>query len=366
MTRTTTWALALAIVATATGPAWAQGQADPRGSYVLTGANGARGQATISGEPGSLVLEVRNADGTDRPAARQTPGAAGRLQFEALIEAEGIAGRITGEGATTRRRTVELAPDGQGGLRATTRDEGGATTQERLARFRAALLVHAETYDRTHVNAFKAYAVDLKNLYSQRGYQRCDLVSGSDFQVVNDALLAAERERRPYERLIIIGHGGWDGPVLGAYREGAIRQVSSHENPAGFATFVDAVRRGTTAGAKLFASACHAGGNNVYERADGRNPYVWVDDLAEKTGRTVAGPAGYTSTDYTRRHVLATLEGEGTTVQEVRWASPAGVRSIKPRGTLASAPLQRFPQVVRPAPVVVETGESVTNRPLGD
>ena len=81
------------------------------------------------------------------------------------------------------------------------------------------------------------------------------------------ALPGAAGAGRYYQRLVFIGHGGWDGPVIGSRAEWATRQVSGKENPELFDTFVAAIQKGMTPDGKILASSCHAGGSDRYERA---------------------------------------------------------------------------------------------------
>lgn len=341
--------------------ALAQNRPDLTGAYALHSADGRRiGQASVSGEGDALVLRARTADGRERTplgldAARSTGG---RLVFARPAASTGtglaevIDGADGGSSAEARPRTVELTRAQDGSLRAVIREGDAIVGRERLTRVRAALLVHASTYDETHVNAFRAYATHVARRYKAMNYVNAESLLGTSIEAVVERLLRAEAEGQPFERLVFIGHGGWDGPVLGKYSEDGHHQASSHYNQEAFAALVDAIKRGMTPAGKIFSSSCHAGGSNIYERDRGMNKYVWTDDLAVRTGRVVAGPAGYTSTEYTEQHVMAVLEGQGQTAQEVRWASAEGSRTIRPRGTLAGTALQGVPHVHLPAPVV--------------
>ncbi|MBX3470902.1 MAG: hypothetical protein KF878_28885 [Planctomycetes bacterium] len=375
--------LAVAALLTLAPVALGQSRPDLTGAYGVVGEDGRRiGQASISGEGDALVLRVRLLDGTERPAlkldaARTT---AARFLFAAPAEptGTGLATIVEGGsgGATTpaAARTVEVTRGNDGALRAVLRQGEAVVARERLVRVRAALLVHAQTYDSSHVNAFRAYATTIARRYKSAGYVTAETLLGTSVEVVVERLLRAEAEGHPFERLVFIGHGGWDGPVLGTYSDPGHRQASGVYNQEMFGTLVDAIRRGTTPAARIFASACHAGGSNVYERARPHdNKYVWTDDLAVRTGRIAAGPAGYTSTEYTERHVWAVLEGEGTTVQEVRWASATNARTIRPKGTLTGSPLLPRPTIALPTPAAptpaatpTTTPAAVVDLPLGD
>lgn len=357
------------------------------GAYALIGANGQRaGSVSIAIEGDAVVLRTRLRDGTSRPdlhldRARSTAtkalfrgaGPSGPATgLDDVVSAGGAAG--TAGAAAGGARTLELTQD----LRSVLKDGATVVATERLQRVKSILVVHSSTYDPTHVNAFRAYATRLVQRYkTSLGYTTGETMLGTSIEGVAARLVRAGEEAAPFDRLVFIGHGGWDGPVLGKYDEEGTHQASSHYNQEAFAKLIDAIRKGTTPNAQLFSSSCHGGGNNVHERAKKMNAYIWSDDVAHQTGRTAAGPAGYTSTEFTEQHVLAVLEGQGTTKQEVRWRSPKGVRSIRPGGTLAGTPIQPLVPVHMPAPpapapvtAVTETPAeptpAVVNLPLGD
>lgn len=345
---------------------------EPVGNYALE-RNGARvGTATIENVDGTLVLRTRLTDGTTRPDARRDPSLPARtFRYDSVPPTNGLSNHITGNlnvGAAGQVWTVELTPQ-NGALRAVLKQDGAVKAEEKLTKVtppKAALLVYCNAWDQTHVNAFQAYAAAVARRYRAAGFTRTDSIKGESWDVVITALQAAAKESRPYERLIIIGHGGWDGPIMSG-------QVSAHSDPEKFALFVDAVRRGTTPTSKILSSSCHAGGSNKYEAArEYDNKYRWVDDVARRTGRTVAGPNGYTSTEYTEQHVFALLEGQGTTRQECRWASPQGVRTVPGGGTLAGTAIKPMPPIALPEPVATTPTPAVTpaatpvvNVPLG-
>lgn len=392
----------LAFVAGAQG-ALAQTRPDVGGSYTLVDANNQKiGSATISGEGDSLVLRARLLDGRERPDMALDPARSqgGRLTFAYTPGGgTGIVNVITGTqpAGPANPMSAEVTRENSGALRAVVREGDAIIAREKLTRFRAALLVHANTYDATHVSAFRNYATVLQRRYKAAGYAEAETMLGTSIDVVAERLQKAATDAKQFERLVFIGHGGWDGPVLGKYDDGGTHQGSSHYNQEIFAKLVDAIKAGMTPTGAIYSSSCHAAGSNVYERAAGRNAYVWTDDLARLTGRIVAGPAGYTSTEYTERHVWALLEGEGTVIQECKWASKAGSRTIMGKKTLAQSalrtpadpvhlPAPTPPPTPTPPPIVVEpivtptipntptdpvpatvpTPAAVVNQPLGE
>jgi hypothetical protein len=385
MTRTKLFG-ALAMVFCAASAASAQVKPEQfGGAYALIGANGQKaGTVSVSIEADAVVLRTRLNDGTTRPELRLDrarssstkavfAGEAPAAPSVGLDDIVASGGTATAPAASAgAARTLELTQD----LRTVLKEGATVIARERLQRVRSILIVHASTYDPTHVNAFKAYATRLARRYKETmGYTTAESILGTSIDMVAARLVRAAEEAAPFDRLVFIGHGGWDGPVLGKYDEEGTHQASSHYNPEVFARLIDAIRRGTTHNAQIFSSSCHGGGNNVHERAKKMNGYIWSDDVAHQTGRTAAGPAGYTSTDYTEQHVFAVLEGQGTTKQEVRWASPKGVRSIPPGGTLAGTALRPVAPIVMPEPPVVTAAETpaepvaatpVVNEPLGN
>jgi len=148
--------------------------------------------------------------------------------------------------------------------------------------------------------------------YDERGYRVERVVEGTGTGLIERLKRATQR---PYARVVISTHSGWDGPI---WDDGQI----AYED-AGFTELAAAFAAGTTRDAKVYVSGCHAGGSNRYETP---SPKIWVRDLARLSGRVVAGPTGSTSAaEHTGRQTLAALEGEGTVIQETVLATPTEV-----------------------------------------
>ena len=195
---------------------------------------------------------------------------------------------------------------------------------------RRRVLVLPDSRSRKDGLAFVAYALRIREAYRQRGFTTVipDIDSWED---VIDELEAAQGA--PYKRVIFIGHGGWDGPI---YRSHAgTRQVSGGFHKDVYARLVNAVRVGTSKRARILNSSCHAAGTAQAEQTDVVSDYRWVLDLARRTGRVVAGPAGRTSTEWTLRHAF--LEGQGTVVQEFHVARGHQARVLFAGQSLAVA-----------------------------
>lgn len=304
------------------------------GAYLLTGPD-ARGSARIEKQGVDLVLVTTLDAGGERPAARQDPARPGTFIYVKPLQTGGAAGALDGAAAVSTW-TVTVKSAG-GGLEAVIRKDAQVVSTEQLrprpaqAGPKAALLVHATAWDTSHAAAFKGYATQMAAYYRLHGYSRTDLLAGAGQESLIAALRRADHEQRPYSRVVIVGHGGWDGPMLS---QGGTSQVSWSDHQPLFLEWLAALQAGTTADARLFSSSCHAGGSNRYETG---NAYRWVDDVARRAGRIAAGPMGPTSTEYTMQQVLAALEGVGSTKQEVRWASPQGFRTLSAGGTLGGA-----------------------------
>tara|TARA_R110002072_G_scaffold1072_6_gene8748 strand:+ start:344 stop:1687 length:1344 start_codon:yes stop_codon:yes gene_type:complete len=220
----------------------------------------------------------------------------------------------------------------RGNLKRDASTEGPLTLRKAIKEQRGRkriLLVPDERHGNDGV-AFRGYAEQVARTYAGQGYQSA-IADVDCWEDVVDELQAASGA--PYARVVFIAHGGWDGPVIRGQMGAA--QVSPTQSPAVFAKFIQALKAGTQRQGRVLASSCHAGGTARGEASS--NDYRWVHDLAAQTGRQVAGPAGFTSTEYTLRHTLAALEGRGTVAQEVHVARGAKVRVVAPGRTLASA-----------------------------
>jgi len=347
-------------------------QEDILGNYDLRGVEDGvqfSGRASVQLDQRTPVLHLAVNDGSTQVLAG-TKTAGGNYSFALPTEARGVTGVLTGADSDTASRTI-LISSRQGGLAGTIQsgDQSIGTIEMRRQRPpKSALLVWSFAYSEHDQNAFHAYATELSRYYRHsKGYGRADVVKGESFHTVIDQLKQAAAEGRPYQRLVMIGHGGWDGPVIGSTSGWESRQVSGKQAIPLYNELLEAIRTGMTPSGKIFSSSCHAGGSNVYERAKESSPrYNWTHDLALRTGRTVAGPAGYTSTEYTFQNVKATLEGEGVTKQEVHVAGPQGLRIVRPSGALSSTRVVEIPEIHQlPAELEAVRSRIVIDRPLG-
>ena len=269
--------------------------------------------------------------------ADSIPSAGPRLTLRPRAEVGGYLANL--EGTTGVLRFVPIAPAGPPRV----------------------LLIPTVRYTAKEQRTLKGYALKLKRYYTNRGIP-ADLHQASSapgvIRFLEDAALAGKR----YKRIVWIGHGGWDGPIMGT---SSPTQVSAKDHPQEFEQFVVALDEVLTPDARLFASACHAAGNNKYEaEMPYKSHYNWVHDVAKRTGRLVAGPAGYTSTEYTYQHVLAILEGQGTVKQEVHVATRETLRIVWPGRTLAGSSIRPLPPIrttSNPGPTAV----SAIATPLG-
>ena len=314
------------------------------GTFTFAG-QAAKGKVTIGLHGGEISYVATLSNGTVRkahgPFEGQPPlpggdtAAVGTASWVLTLSdaANGFTSRLTNTVGDAESTTVELRPLGNGRVSAVFRKGTAVIGKESLTRERAVLLIAAEAYDKTHVSAFNAYAGECGSYYKAKGYTRVDKIPGQNWEQVIAYMVQCEADGVTYERVVSVGHGGWDGPFYWGQGENSkTSQVSTVYHEDMWPALVDAFRRATTSDAKIMISACHAGGSNVFERALEEKPrIIWVDDLAKGTGRTVAGPAGKTSTEYSLQNTKALLEGEGVTVQECRLATGTQARTIKAR-----------------------------------
>ena len=195
--------------------------------------------------------------------------------------------------------------------------------------------------------AFVVYARRLRDYYRPKGYEV--VIFGAENQEDTIELLEASAEA-PFSRLIVIGHGGWDGHSLRGFLGAS--QVSGKMNMVLFERYIAALKVGMTKDAKIFSSSCHAAGTGRTEKVSFTGSrYRWVHDVARRTGLLVAGAANKTSTEYTQQQVLATLENTGTVLQEVHVAKGDKLRILFAGQSLRSRPVQQLPDVLDLKPI---------------
>jgi len=158
------------------------------------------------------------------------------------------------------------------------------------------------------------------------------------------ALNEAASAQLPFDRVVLYSHGGWDGPLLGDQID---PPGSSSYDANEWSQLVRAVRAGTTPDAKLYFSACHAAGDNRSEYRSDPDDRWWTASLGRATQRWVSGPAGSTSTEYALQQTQASLEGEGTVVQETLVTVGATDVRIYPGRTLAEGKRVHVPAKAR-------------------
>ncbi|MBX3471179.1 MAG: hypothetical protein KF878_30295 [Planctomycetes bacterium] len=286
---------------------------------TLSGPLGSRGQVELTG-----ALAADEASFAPAPSAAPTAGLAGAL-----------AGGTAPAPDPAATISVRLRTNGPGKLRGEVVDGAGRRLMTlELTRRRRALIVHATGHGPSHDGTFKTYGGMIRSYYAALGIQVVMLPADSWATILAE-LVRAGHDGEPYVRVVTLGHGGWDGPIFSG-------QLSPWMSASRWQDLVDAVRRGTAPEAKLFVSACHAAGSNRWETW--RPHDRWVEQLARATGRTVAGPAGITSTTLALRHARA-LEGAGTFAQETRLADGDGVRAIPSGGGIRGGKRLTWEQV---------------------
>ncbi|MCO5169188.1 MAG: hypothetical protein M9894_22825 [Planctomycetes bacterium] len=286
---------------------------------ALSGSLGSRGQVELTGA-------CAGDEASFAPEASAAPTA-------------GLVGALAGGDAPASDAaatiSVRLRANGPGKLRGEVVDGAGRRLMTlELTRRRRALIVHATGHGPSHDNTFKSYGGMIRTYYAALGMQVVMLPAASWATVLAELVRAGD-DGEPYVRVVTLGHGGWDGPIFGG-------QLSPWMSASRWSELVDAVRRGTAPEAKLLVSACHAAGSNRWE--SWRPHDRWVERLARAAGRTVAGPAGITSTTFALRHARA-LEGAGTFAQETRLAAGDGVRAIPSGGGIRSGKRLTWEQV---------------------
>lgn len=279
------------------------------------------GKVTVAGEPGTRLLSFAMANGASRSPLREDPDRStpGRIVFlrDQAAEEEGLSGALGGGGGDTLEAALVRLRDGWG---LEYRDGPKVIRRERLAPCRGALVVHAVEGE---AGPLARQAQELARTFNGLGLQAEVLPARRQADLLRRLEQAAPGE---LARLVWIGPGGRDGPLLGGT-----------PIPAGgedWERLTGAIQRATSPDARLFAATDHAAGSGLREP---RDPRRWVVALAKATGRTVAGPAGPTAPEHALAHVRAALEGRGAVFQEVYLAGPEGVRWLPPNETLAGA-----------------------------
>ncbi|MEZ6186891.1 MAG: SH3 domain-containing protein [Planctomycetota bacterium] len=350
---------------------------EPAAEEAQVGLSGAL-SGTTSGPPQKLgavdasALNLRTGPGTSHSVARR----AERGEELVVVGSEGDWLKLDDGGRTLYahktyvdaiggfapgRRSISLRRSGQRYQAVVRRGREILATQVLRDGVPTVLLIATEAG-----NTFEPSLVPLETYYEARGYRVRRLVEPTHAGLVR--LLREASTAIPYSRVVISTHSGWDGPL---WDDG---QVSLPE--AEFTALAHAFEQGTTSDAKIYISGCHAGGSNRYESY--RSDVIWVRDLARLSHRVVAGPTGSTSaSQHTYRQTLATLEGEGSVVQETILATPttvtrwgSGVKrtswpneAVAPEPASTYAPLPTTPEELF-QPVTLDTTELVRDMEL--
>jgi hypothetical protein len=319
-------------------------------SVVLEeGKKSTRGTATIRPDGDEIVLGARLADG--RTLAGRCPRGGAAQPGVAFVSSSlrtfplatsgdtpGLADGVTGVAASSEASatTLELTLTPLANFRGLLRSGDVALGKATFTRDRGVLVFHAGAWVDDDAKFFEIVAMRIAAYYASCGYARRDRHLALSWDGVIATLLAAEAEGRPYDRVVFVGHGGWNGPILSSPNSTGPSQASGGSETELFKRFADALRRGTTPRARVYLSGCHAGGSNAAERTPGVPSYVYADDLARRARRLVAGPAGPTSTEDALAQIRAALERELPLVQETRVATAAGGKSYDAGETIGN------------------------------
>ncbi len=373
-------------------PLAAWGQPTIEGSYTLheQGQRRSSRAVVVAGESG-LELRIFKPGGATLVFAHQAEDPSSTSWTFSRVRSAGLTGRLALESGQAEEIQLRRASGGK-----LTGERGEGVQSRRLALVpKRRLLVVLSAYrvyaDRVHA---RYQSLRLEAYYGLKGYET-QRVAPQNWEELIQHFESARKN--PYERVVFITHGGYHGPVLGYEDEDddfpfllptvfeadddlpGTRQVSPDSESKLWPAMVTALKEATTAKAKIYVSACHAGGGDAEEREaaghmdlrrevdfDSAYPatdswYVpWVSRLADATQRVVVGPAGLTSWHSTYAGVMA-LEAGAPGPLELYWGE-AGARAFTTGSTttppdgMAERPLER----ISISPSVGEAGKQAT------
>lgn len=297
------------------------------GTFTLSG--GLKGELTISRKGDQLTLR----------------GEAGGLHFMQTADANGpqlwqvelgstSGGIATNVGGSTNNtanssKVFVIQHSTKGGLKGTYTFKN-KKTEVKFARKKEVLVLYG-----TYENGMKVFAVQCQAYYKAKGYN-VTLLPGDWGGAVN-TLVGAQELGRPFARVIIVSHGGWDGPM---FQNSLHTQLSTQNYPDDYWNLARAVKYGTTLDAKLVFSSCHSGGANRYETW--RKEYRYTDEIARDTGRTAYGLNGSTSTEWSL-NLCKFAEGEGPARQETRVSTATGGKNVMGGNYVGNLPITNQP-----------------------
>lgn len=285
------------------------------GTYALSG--GTSGQLVSSRRDDDLVFKG-TAAGVPFEAHASVADRAKSWKIPLGTASVGIVSIVGGHSNQVPPTTKVLVVEdgGKGDLKAHVEFQKKSTPVT-VTRKKEALVIYG-----TYENGMKVYAQQCSAYYKAKGYTITEMPG--DWTNVSAALAEAQVEGHAYQRVVVVSHGGWDGPMM----KGDFIQISAGDSTGEeFGQFARAVRRGTTLDAKLMFSCCHSGGSNRFE--DWRKDDHWTDDLARLSGRAAYGVDGSTSTEWSL-NLAKFAEGEGPARQESRVSGPGGGKTVMP------------------------------------
>ncbi len=286
---------------------------------TLTVSRKVEGELTLAGKAGDFVFS--HTAPVDGPRTWRIPLDSTNT---------GIANNLDGSNHTPVATRFLIVNDaGKGDLKAIS-ELKGKKTKCRLIRKKEALIVYG-----THENGMKVFAQQCEKYYRAKGYTVT--IMGGQWQAFADALLGGETSGHTFQRVVVVGHGGWDGPM---FQNSRFSQISSTYNGEDYWNWVRAMKRGTTLDAKYIVSACHSGGANRYETW--RVDYRYTDEVAKHSGRTAYGVNGSTSTEWSKQLCMF-AEGEGGARQESRVSGPGGGKTVMGGSNANQPPISNQP-----------------------
>ena len=119
----------------------------------------------------------------------------------------GIANNLNGgHGTTNATRFLVVNDAGKGDLKAFL-ELKGKKTNVTLVRKKEALILYG-----TYENGMKVFAQQCQAYYKAKGYEVTFLPGA--WQGAATALLTAQETGHSFQRVVVVSHGGWDGPMF--------------------------------------------------------------------------------------------------------------------------------------------------------
>jgi hypothetical protein len=231
-----------------------------------------KGTVVVRRDGNALVFDGKL--GSETLEARDASPANGATSYDFVpapppSDTVGIDGKIVGERADSAAGKNDLSVKGtNGSFTATLTEKGAALGKLTLTREKEVLIMWG-----TYMNAMKVYAEQVGAYYKSKGYKVTEHAGDSWLwspTSIRTALTGYEAAGHSFERIVLVSHGGWDGPMIpGA--DGENCQYSPGMDAEGFTAIAAAFKRASTPDAIIILSACHEGGSNAFEAKESYN-----------------------------------------------------------------------------------------------